>query len=78
MLHDETKFKTLDFSTNNDNTAKIESRIQRRLLQLNKDNLLPPGVYEIIRPTGFLRSRMYGLPKTHKKDIPLRPILCTR
>ena len=31
--------------------------------------------YEAIRPTGSLRQRMYGLPKTHKKDIPLRPIL---
>jgi len=26
-------------------------------------------VYEMIRPTGFLRPRMYGLPKTHKKDV---------
>jgi len=43
-------------------------------LQLNKDNL-PPRVYEIIRPTGSLRPRMYGLLKTHKKNIPLRPIL---
>jgi len=32
ILHDETKFKNLGSSTNNDNMAKIESRIQRRLL----------------------------------------------
>jgi len=44
ILHDETKFKTLGYSTNNDNTAKIEARIQRRLLQLNKDNLLPSSI----------------------------------
>ena len=59
----------------NDNTSKIESRIQRRLLQLHKDKLLPPAVYDLIRPNGSQRPRMYGLPKTHKKDVPLRPIL---
>jgi len=73
--YDETKFKTLSFSTNNNNnTAKVEFRTQRRLLQLNKYNLLP-RVYEMIRPTGSLRPRMFGLPKTHKKGIPLWPIL---
>jgi len=67
ILHEETKFKNLGSSIN---TAKIESRIQRRLLQLNKDNLLSRRVYEMIRPTVSLRSRMSGLPKTHKKGIP--------
>ena len=31
--------------------------------------------YNAIRPTGSQRSRMYGLPKTHKEGTPLRPIL---
>ena len=75
ILHDESKFKVLGPVHSNDNTAKLESRLQRRLLKLHKEDLLPPGVYEAIRPTGSLRPRMYGLPKTHKKDIPLRPIL---
>ena len=75
ILHDESKFKVLGPVHSSDNTAKLESRLQRRLLKLHKDDLLPPGVYEAIRPTGSLRPRMYGLPKTHKKDIPLRPIL---
>ena len=75
ILQDETKFKLLGSAINNDNTSKIESRIQRRLLQLHKDKLLPPAVYDLIRPTGSQRPRMYGLPKTHKKDVPLRPIL---
>ena len=75
ILHDEFKFKALGPVHSNDNTAKLESQLQRRLLKLHKDDLLPPGVYEAIRPTGSLRPRMYGLPKTHKEDIPLRPIL---
>eukprot|EP00794_Sanderia_malayensis_P010369 gene10369-11449_t len=33
------------------------------------------GDVEKIRPGGSQRPRMYGLPKTHKPNIPLRPIL---
>jgi len=38
---------------------------QRRLLQLNKGNL-PSRLYEVVKPTGFLRPRMYGLSKNIK------------
>ena len=75
ILNDTTKFLNLGPVDSNDNTAKIESRIQRRLLRLKKDNLISQDVYDAIRPTGSQRPRMYGLPKTHKKDVPLRPIL---
>ena len=75
ILNDTTKFLNLGPVDSNDNTAKIESRIQRRLLRLKKDNLISQNVYDAIRPTGSQRPRMYGLPKTHKKDVPLRSIL---
>ena len=75
ILHDTTKFELIGSSYNFDNTAKVESNIQRQLLQLKKDGLLPPSVYKTIRPTGSQRPRLYGLPKTHKEDLPLRPIL---
>ena len=75
ILEDETKFLTLGPSSEKDNTSKSESRIQRRLLQLHKDELLPANLYDLIRLTGSQRPRTYGLPKTHKKDVPLRPIL---
>ena len=50
--------------------------MQRRLLQLKKDHQITPSIYNDIRPTSSQRPRMYGLPKTHKASIPLRPILC--
>ena len=75
MLNDTTKFLDLRPVTNKDNTAKIESRIQRRLLQLRKECFIFKQVYEAIRPTGSQQSRMYGLTKIHKRDVPLRPIL---
>ena len=75
IRNDTTKFFDLGPVTNKDNTAKIESRIQRRLLQLRKEYLISKQVYKAIRPTGSQRPRMYGLPKIHKKDVPLRLIL---
>ena len=75
ILNDAIKFLDLGPVTNKDNTAKIESRTQQRLLQLRKECLISKEVYEAIRPTGSQRLRMYGLPKIHKKDVPLRPIL---
>ena len=58
-----------------DNTAKNEQKLQKRLLDLANQNILARDVYDRVRPTGSQRPRMYGLPKTHKEDIPLRPIL---
>ena len=76
LHHDASKFENLNLASQNDNTTKIESQIQRRLLELKKKkNLIPARVYKAIRPTGSQRPRMYDLPKTHKKVVPLRLIL---
>ena len=37
--------------------------------------MLTNEVYDRIRPTGSQRPQMYGLPKIHKPNVPLRPIL---
>ena len=75
ILHDETKFERVGPASTCDNTATIESRLQKRLLELFKAKLIPEDVYRFIRPTSYQRPRMYGLPKTHKPEVPLRPIL---
>ena len=75
ILRDETKFEYIGPVSTCDNIAGIESRLQRRLLELFKTKLLPEHVYRTIRTTGSQRSQMYGLPKTHKPNVPLRPIL---
>ena len=64
ILNDTTKFLDLGPATSNDSTAKIETQIQRQLLQLNKEKLISKTEYKAIRPTGSQRPRMYGLPKT--------------
>ena len=75
ILSDVTKFECLEPVNQLDNTAQNEIKLQRRLLQLVKSDDLPKTVYEVIRPTGSQRPRMYGLPKIHKQDVPCRPIL---
>ena len=72
ILHDTTKFELIGPSCDFDNSAKVASKIQRQLLQLKKDGLLPPSVYETIRPTGTQRPLLFGLPKIHKEDLLLR------
>ena len=39
--------------------------------------MVSESILDTIRPVGSQRSRMYGLPKVHKEDVPLRPILNT-
>ena len=62
-------------SFENDNTAKTEAHIHRRLSQLKKEGLLLSKIYNRIRPIGFQWPRMYGPPKIHKQDVTLHRIL---
>ena len=75
ILEDKTKFLNMSGVHLHDNTAKNEQKLQKRLLDLANQNILARDVYDRVRPTGSQRPRMYGLPKTQKEDIPLRPIL---
>ena len=75
ILDDQSKFKKFGPVSSDDNTASIESRLQKRLLDLVKADLMPKWIYDAIRPTGLQRPRMYGLPKTHKEGTPFHPIL---
>ena len=74
ILDDPSNFVKLGPTSSNDNTANIESKLQNRLLELFKDSI-PKSLYQNICPMRSQRPRMYGLPKMHKTNIPLRPIL---
>ena len=75
ILDDQSEFKRLGPVSSNDNTASIESRLEKRLVDLVKTDLMPKWIYDAIRATGSQKPQMYGLPKTHKEGTPLRPIL---
>ena len=75
ILHDKAKFLNMGSVEQHDSMAKTEQRLQNRLIDIVNQKVLTCDIYDRIRPTGSQRPSMYGLPKTHKEDIPLRPIL---
>ena len=75
ILDDTSKFLSLGPVDSFDHTTFIETKFQTRLVELVKRGLLPSAISDQIRPTGSIRLRLYGLPKTHKDKVPLIPIL---
>ena len=64
-----------------DPTATQEGKLSRRLKRMEKDREITEGLYHQLRPSGsqLPRPRIYGLPKIHKPEVPLRPIVsCVR
>ena len=77
ILKDETKFTLLGPVEDHDDTAKTEKDFHKYLLDMKNQGLISDDIIKLIRPVGSRRSRMYGLPKVHKENVPLRPILST-
>ncbi|CAH8616866.1 unnamed protein product [Schistosoma rodhaini] len=73
ILNDHRKFQKLNNQKDVDN--KIENELTRSLKKLRDQQIIPPDIYESIKPIGTHLPRLYGLPKVHKRDIPLKPIL---
>ncbi|CAF1171249.1 unnamed protein product [Didymodactylos carnosus] len=71
ILSDSTKFKKLD----HDPTIQKEDTLTRYLLKLHKEGLISESDYKAARLCGSRPARLYGLPKTHKPNLPLRPIM---
>ena len=71
IVNDSSKFTQLS----HDPTEKRENRLQNFLYRLFKKGQLDEHTYKRIRPTGSVPSQLYGLPKLHKDNIPLRPII---
>ena len=65
MLNDTSTYKKL----NRDPSAALEKKMNSLLLQLNRSEQIPDRLYQRVTP------RIYGLPKVHKPDVPLRPIV---
>ena len=70
ILDDPSKFEKLGLTPSNDNTANIESKLQKRLLEQFKEDSIRKSLYQNIYPTGSQKPRMYSLPKTHKTNVP--------
>ena len=71
MLSDTTVYKRLK----RDPTSSLERWMNATLLELRRKDQLPERLYHRLRSSCGQTPRIYGLPKIHKPDIPLRPIV---
>jgi predicted GIY-YIG superfamily endonuclease len=71
ILNDTRKFKRL----NSDPTVQREEKLIRLLRKLKKEGKLENQIYKRVYPCGSRAGVMYGLPKVHKRDVPVRPII---
>ena len=73
ILEDTTRFCRLVPCDVYDHTENIDTKLSKDLLCHSRTQRTEHD-YDRLAPTGLTRPRMYGLPKIHKKNIPLRPI----
>ena len=55
MRDDQSKSRRLGLVSSNDNTASIELRLQKRLLDSVKVDVMSKWIYDAIQPTGLQR-----------------------
>lgn len=71
ILQDQSKFNCIT----EDPTLANEDRLIRLLLRLKDEEFITQNEYDMARPSGSRAARLYGLPKTHKQNYPLRPVM---
>ena len=74
ILQDNTKFLKIGTPTFS-SIFKQEDKINRFLKQLKDNGVINNETYLELYSSGNAFGVLYGLPKIHKQDIPLRPIL---
>ena len=74
LLEDKNTYRLLKM----DPTNKHKNRLINILRRINSEGRLEEGTYKKMYPTGATSPKLYGLPKIHKKDIPLRPIVSSQ
>ena len=71
MLGDDQTYKKLK----KDPAPALERKMNALLLSMNKKGSIPDKLYEMLRSSAGRNPLMYGLPKVHKPNIPMRPIV---
>jgi hypothetical protein len=73
LLNDPSKFKLNDRQA--DNTSKVTKSLRDILKSLERKGVITQDLCLKLTPTTATVPRLYGLPKTHKAGVPVRPIL---
>ena len=58
-----------------DPTTKLKNKLITKLKKIKLDTGLDDSTYRRMYPTGAVIPKFYGLPKVHKENTPLRPIV---
>ena len=74
LLEDNNTYRLLKM----DPTNKNKNRLINILRRIKSEGRLEEGTYKKMYPTGASSPKLYGLPKIHKKDIPLRLVVSSQ
>ena len=71
LLQDTSTYRTIKA----DPTSSLKSRLINMLKNIKAETGMQDNTYKKMYPTGASPPKFYGLPKIHRKNIPLRPIV---
>ena len=74
LLEDSNTYRPIPTDPTNKHKAKVISILKKIKIETGMDET----TYKKMCPMGASSLKFYGLPKIHKKDIPLRPIVSNR
>ena len=74
ILSDGTKFENLGAPLAN-MIFKTEDKINRYLREMKEENVISESTYDDLFCSGSSFGVLYGSPKIHKANVPMRPIL---
>ena len=75
ILNDRSNFSKIHHSDPFKNNLLLEDKLNRFLRKLLEKNCLNENEYKQLYSSGSNPGIMYGLPKVHKPNVPLRPVL---
>ena len=73
LLEDTNTYRTIQV----DPTNRLKNKLINMLRRIKADTGMQENTYRKMYPPGACPPKFYGLPKIHKKNIPLRPIVCS-
>ena len=71
LLDDTNTYKPIT----SDPTMKLKNKLVNILKMIKGEGNIDESTYRRVYPTGASAPKFYGLPKIHKEDAPLRPIV---
>ena len=74
ILSDKSKFQEINKDPFKE-INRLQNKMRRYLPDLLKENFLTQEKYDSIYPTGSQPAILYGSPKVHKPNLPLRPVM---